>query len=102
MVVRASWIGLNAHTSDLNVCGLVPEAKMPSERSAQENNDSPGEVQDLRREVNLAIEHSHASMMHAMRDTMAEFTRNKARSESSSAEGGAPLKHIPRLIVPAV
>ena len=85
----------------LNVRGLVPEAKMPSERSAHVEHDSPGEVQDLRREVKLTIEHSQASMMNAMRDVMAELTRNNGRSESCSAEGSASVGQIPRGIVPA-
>ena len=69
---------------------------MPSERSANEEHDSPGEVQHLRHEVNLAIEHSQASMMNAKRGTMAEFTRNNGRSEAVSALGATAVGQIPR------
>ena len=87
--------------SVLSVLGLVPEAKMPSERSAPDEHDSTGEVQDLRREVKLTIEHNQVSVMNAMRDVMAEFTRNNGRSESGSDEGSAALGKNPRGIVPA-
>ena len=74
---------------------------MPSERSAHEEHNSPGEVQDMRHKVKLAIEHSQASTMNVMRDMMAEFTRNNGRSESGSAEGSAAVGQIPRGIAPA-
>ena len=63
--------------------------------------DSPGEVQDLRREVKLAIEHGQASWMNAMRDMMVEFTRNNGRSEYGRAESSAAVGQMPRGIVPA-
>ena len=37
-----------------------------------------------------------ASMMHAMREMMAEIMRNKGRSESGSAEGSAAVGGSPR------
>ena len=73
---------------------------MSLKRLAQEECDSPGEVQELRREVKLALEHSQASTMNAVRDMMAEFTRNNDRSESGSAEGSAGVGQIPRGTVP--
>ena len=36
------------------------------------------------------MEEKQASMMHAMREMMAEFMRNNGRSESSTAVGGSP------------
>ena len=62
---------------------------MPSERSAHEEQDSRGEVQDLRRAVYLTIEHSQASIMNSMRNKMAEFTGNNGRSEPGSAAGSS-------------
>ncbi|MEP6389025.1 MAG: hypothetical protein ABJ056_03780, partial [Halioglobus sp.] len=72
---------------------------MPSMRSAQEEQDSPSEVEALTCQVKLAMENSEASMLNAMRETMAEFTRNNGRSESGSAEVlHGMLQHIKRQI----
>ena len=37
----------------------------------------------------LMMEQKHASMMHAMKEMMAEFIRDNGRSETCSAEGSA-------------
>ena len=42
------------------------------------------------------MEEKQASMMHAMREMMAEFMRNNGRSESGSAEGSAAVGGSPR------
>ena len=59
--------------------------------SAQER-DSSDEIQQLRNEVRLVIEEREASMMHDMREMLAEFMRNNGPSESSSAEGSAAVR----------
>ena len=41
-------------------------------------------------------EDRQASMMHAMREMMADFMRDNGRSESSSAEGSAAVGGSPR------
>ena len=48
-------------------------------------------MQQLRSELQLMMGEKQASMMHAMREMMAEFMRNNGRSESSSAEGSAAV-----------
>ena len=53
--------------------------------SAQERNSSD-EIQQLRNALQLVIEERQASMMHNMREMMAELMRNNGPSESSSAE----------------
>ncbi|MEP2331189.1 hypothetical protein, partial [Marinobacter sp.] len=58
-------------------------------RSAQEEQDSPSEVEALTCQVKLAMENSEASMLNAMREMIAEFTKNNGRSTFRSAEGGA-------------
>ena len=62
--------------------------------SAQER-DSSDEIQQLRNELQLVIEERQASMMHDMREMMAELMRNNGRSESSSAEGSAAVRASP-------
>ena len=47
-------------------------------------------MHQLRSEFQLMMEEKQASMMHAMREMMAEFMRNNGRSESSTAVGGSP------------
>ena len=59
--------------------------------SAQEQNSTKDEMQQLRSELQLMMGEKQASMMHAMREMMAEFMRNNGRSESSSAEGSAAV-----------
>ena len=49
--------------------------------------DPSSEVQKLRREFKLALEHRWASMVYAMRSMMAEFMRSNGRSEPGGAEG---------------
>ena len=56
--------------------------------SAQER-DSLDEIQQLRNELQLVIEEIQASMMHDMREMMAELMTNNGPSESSSAEVSA-------------
>ena len=46
---------------------------MSSERSAHVEHDSWSEVQKLRCEVKLALEHRQASMVYAMTSMMADF-----------------------------
>ena len=53
--------------------------------SAQEQDSTKDEMNQLRSELQLMMEEKQASMMHAMREMMAEFMRNNGRSESSSA-----------------
>lgn len=70
---------------------------MSSEGSAQEGqNHSKNEIHQLRQYVQLPLELQHVSMMHAMRDTMAEFMRNKGRYESSSAGSSAAVRDSPQ------
>ena len=65
--------------------------------SAQDEQGLPkDEVRQLRSEFQLVGEHGQASMMLAMRDMMAEFMRNKGRSESSSAGSSAAGRERPR------
>ena len=65
--------------------------------SAQDEQGLPNdEVQQLRSEFQLVVEQWQASMMLAMRDMMAEFMRNKGRSESSSAGSSAAGREGPR------
>ena len=54
------------------------------------------EMRFTRSELELMMGKRHASMMHAMREMMAEFMRNNGRSESSSAEGSAAVGGSPR------
>ena len=58
--------------------------------------DSSYEIQQLRNELQLAIELRQESMMHDMREMMAELMRNDGPSESSSAEGSAAVRASPR------
>jgi len=65
--------------------------------SAQDEQGLPKvELQQLSREFQLVVEQGQASMMLAMRDMMAEFMRNKGRSESSSAGSSAAGREGPR------
>ena len=63
--------------------------------SVQER-DSSDEIQQLRNELQLVMEEGRASMMHFMREMMAELMRNNGPSESSSAEGSAAVRGSPR------
>ena len=58
--------------------------------SAQEQDSPKDDVHQLRSELQLMMEEKQASMMHAMREMIAEFMRNNGRSESSTAVGGSP------------
>ena len=69
--------------------------------SAQER-DSSDEIQPLRNSLQLVIEEIQASMMHDMREMMAELVRNNGPSESSSAEGSAAVRASPRGAEPTV
>ena len=53
--------------------------------SAQEKDSTKDEMHQRRSELHLMMEETQASMMHAMREMMAEFMWNNGRSESSSA-----------------
>ena len=64
--------------------------------SAQEQYPTRDVNHELRSELELMMEERQASMVHAMRDMMAEFTRNNGRSESSRAEGSAAVAGRPR------
>ena len=64
--------------------------------SAQEQYPTRDVNHELRSELELMMEERQASMVHAMRDMMAEFTRNNGRSESSRAEGSAAVGGSPR------
>ena len=64
--------------------------------SAQDEHLPKDELQQLSREFQLVVEQGQASMMLAMRDMMAEFMRNKGRSESSSAGSSAAGREGPR------
>ena len=65
--------------------------------SAQDEQGLPkDEVQQLRSEFQLVVEQGQASMMLAMRDMMAEFMRNKGRSDPSSAGSSAAGREGPR------
>ena len=57
---------------------------------------SSDEIQQLRNELQLVIEERQASMMHDMREMMAELVRNNGPSESSSADGSAAVSASPR------
>ena len=63
--------------------------------SVQER-DSSDEIQQLRNELQLVMEEGRASMMHFMREMMAELMRNNSPSESSSAEGSAAVRGSPQ------
>jgi len=64
--------------------------------SAQDEQDLPNdEVQQLRSEFQLAVEHWQVSTMHAMRSMMAEFMTDNGRSESSVAEGSVAVGERP-------
>ena len=64
--------------------------------SAQDEQALPeDELQQLRREFQLVVVQGQASMMLAMREMMAEFMRNKGRSESSIAGSSAAGRERP-------
>ena len=69
---------------------------MSLQRSAQDKDSTKDEMHQLRSELQLMMEEKQASMMHAMREMMTEFTRNNGRSESGSAEGSAAVGGSPR------
>ena len=63
---------------------------------AQEGQGLPKEeVQQLRQEFQLVVEHWQVSTMHAMRSMMAEFMTDNGRSESSGAEGSVAVGERP-------
>ena len=64
--------------------------------SAQEQDSTKDEMHQLRSELQVVMEEKQASMMHAMREMMAESMRNNGRSESGSAEGSAAVRGSPR------
>ena len=63
---------------------------MSLKRSAQEQDSPKGKIHQLKSELQLMME-KQTSMMHAMREMMAEFMSGNDRSESSSAEGSAAV-----------
>ena len=65
--------------------------------SAQEQDSLKDEIQQQRSELQLMMmEERQASMMHDMRDMMAEFMGGNGRSEPSSAEVSAAVRENPR------
>ena len=60
-------------------------------KGTQEQDSAKDEIHQLRSELQMMMEERQASMMHAIREMMAEFMRNNGRSESSSAEGSAAV-----------
>ena len=64
--------------------------------STQEQDSNRDEIHQLSSELQLMMEENQASMMHAMREMMAEFMRNNGRSESGSAEGSTAVGGSPR------
>ena len=73
MVVSASRLLL---TSTFEIWHQKP--RMSFTGSAQKERDPKGKNQELRREVKLALKHSRASMINAIRDIMAELRRTRA------------------------
>ena len=59
--------------------------------SVQKKDSTKDEMHQLRSELQMMMEKKQASMMHAMREMVAEFIRNNGRSESGSAEGSAAV-----------
>ena len=65
--------------------------------SAQEQDSTKDEMNQLRSELQLMMEEKQASMMkNAMREMMAEFIRNNGRSKFGSPEGSAAVGGSPR------
>ena len=67
--------------------------------SVQEQDSAKDEMHQLRSGLQLMME-KQASMMHAMREMMAESMRNNGRSESGSAEGYCAVGGSPRGLNP--
>ena len=67
---------------------------MPLKGSAQEEHGSYREVQELRREIKLALEHGQSWVMNG--EMMAEFTKHNGRLESGSDEGSPAVGQITR------
>ena len=63
--------------------------------SAQER-DSSDEIQQLRNELQSVMEERQASVIHDMREMVAERMMNNGPSESSSAESSAAIRGSPR------
>ena len=63
--------------------------------SAKER-DSSDEIQQLGNELQLVIEETQASVMHDMKEMMAELMGNNGPSESGSVEGSAAVRANPR------
>ena len=71
-------------------------------RTSAQERDPSDEIQQLRNELQLVIEAIQASIMHDMREMMAEPMRNNSPSESSSAEGNAGVRASPRGAEPTI
>ena len=72
---------------------------MSLKEAAQAQDSTKDGVNQLRNELQLMME-KQASMMHTMREMMAEFMRNNGRSESGSAEGYCAVGGSPRGLNP--
>lgn len=70
---------------------------MFSKGSAEEGQDhSKEDIQQLRNDFQLVVEHWQVSTMHALIGMMSKFMRNTGRSQSSSAGSGAAGREGPR------
>ena len=63
---------------------------------SEQKRDSLDEIQQVSNEIQLEIEEIQASMMHDMREMMAELMRINGPSESSSTGGSAAISASPR------
>ena len=63
---------------------------------SEQKRDFLDEIQQVSNEIQLEIEEIQASMMHDMREMMAELMRNNGPSESSSTDGSAAIRASPR------
>ena len=68
---------------------------MYSEKSAHVQHDSSSEVEKLRRELKLALEHRKAWTMYDMKSMTSEFMRGNGRSEPGSAGDSVALGESP-------
>lgn len=96
-MVRASRLGLYEHTIVLERLrsgrcqGCLRRNRLTKSAILREEYDSSGEVQELRRDVQLMLDYGQASVVHAMKSMMADFMRDNGRSESGGAEGNAAV-----------
>lgn len=69
------------------------ESRMASKGSAREEKDT--EVQGPREEVQQMMQDSQASLMNAMRNIVADFTRSNGQSEFGGVVGSAAARESP-------